>query len=407
MPLICDAWLPKAVPNDSVQPMSAAPPAGHRTGANRWERGTLWLQHVDPASGGGGTPAAARVRPGSVYDVREGPGRGRAVSIYIVLDIDAPPKRALAFVVCYPTGGSVAEAILPLFSTDPPPNAAFFARQTVGGTCGTVALLNALLNAPGVALPELGLAGDRPSAAAVLAAPAVRAAHDRAAGAAGSAEAGRRQGRHFVALVKVAKTTSGSTGSGPGPSAPAREAKKGRSGSCGSWRTRCWTRGPTRCFPSWRWSTPRRGRAAAATANRGRRLAAAPRHSAAGAAGDAPRFGGLGPATPQTPRRGTHHRGAACAGDNIHIRSCWKTRTWPWTWPTKVSSEARLVSRQRQLLFSGGARTRSTATLWRKRPVAYFDVAAAQRLLHGERKPRLGRRRRRRDRRRASSRRLR
>ena len=42
-----------------------------------------------------------------------------------VIDVDAPPKRALAFIVCYPTGGSVAEAILPLFSTPPPPNAAF------------------------------------------------------------------------------------------------------------------------------------------------------------------------------------------------------------------------------------------------------------------------------------------
>ena len=35
-----------------------------------------------PASGGGGALAAARVGPGRVYDVREGPGRGRAVSIY-------------------------------------------------------------------------------------------------------------------------------------------------------------------------------------------------------------------------------------------------------------------------------------------------------------------------------------
>ena len=101
------------------------------------------------------------------------------------------------------------------------------ARQTVGGTCGTVALLNALLNAPGVALPELGLEGDRPSAAAVLASPAVRAAHDRCAGAAGSAEAGRRQGRHFVALVKVAKDYLWLDGKRAGPVGAGPRSKKG------------------------------------------------------------------------------------------------------------------------------------------------------------------------------------
>ena len=90
-----------------------------------------------------------------------------------------------------------------------------------------MALLNALLNAPGVALPELGIAGDRPSAAAVLAAPAVRAAHDRAAGAAGSAEAGRRQGRHFVALVKVAKDYLWLDGKRAGPVGAGPRSKKG------------------------------------------------------------------------------------------------------------------------------------------------------------------------------------
>ena len=90
-----------------------------------------------------------------------------------------------------------------------------------------MALLNALLNAPGVALPELGLEGDRPSAAAVLAAPAVRAAHDRAAGAAGSAEAGRRQGRHFVALVKVAKDYLWLDGKRSGPVGAGPRSKKG------------------------------------------------------------------------------------------------------------------------------------------------------------------------------------
>ena len=90
-----------------------------------------------------------------------------------------------------------------------------------------MALLNALLNAPGVALPELGLEGDRPSAAAVLAAPAVRAAHDRCAGAAGSAEAGRRQGRHFVALVKVAKDYLWLDGKRSGPVGAGPRSKKG------------------------------------------------------------------------------------------------------------------------------------------------------------------------------------
>ena len=159
--MICDAWLPKAVPNDSVQPMSAAPPAGYRTGANRWERGTLWLQHVDPPPAVEGPWPPLASDPEAFTTFARDLGADERYRFVDVLDIDAPPKRALAFVVCYPTGGSVAEAILPLFSTDPPPNAAFFARQTVGGTCGTVALLNALLNAPGVALPELGLEGDR------------------------------------------------------------------------------------------------------------------------------------------------------------------------------------------------------------------------------------------------------
>ena len=207
--------------------MSAAPPAGYRTGANRWERGTLWLQHVDPPPAVEGPWPPLASDPEAFTTFARDLGADERYRFVDVLDIDAPPKRALAFVVCYPTGGSVAEAILPLFSTDPPPNAAFFARQTVGGTCGTVALLNALLNAPGVALPELGLEGDRPSAAAVLAAPAVRAAHDRAAGAAGSAEAGRRQGRHFVALVKVAKDYLWLDGKRSAPVGAGPRSKKG------------------------------------------------------------------------------------------------------------------------------------------------------------------------------------
>ena len=64
-------------------------------------------------------------------------------------------------------------------------------------------------------------------AAAVLAAPAVRAAHDRAAGAAGSAEAGRRQGRHFVALVKVAKDYLWLDGKRAGPVGAGPRSKKG------------------------------------------------------------------------------------------------------------------------------------------------------------------------------------
>ena len=78
-----------------------------------------------------------------------------------------------------------------------------------------------------MALPELGIEGDRPSASAVLAAPAVRAAHDRAAGAAGSAEAGRRQGRHFVALVKVAKDYLWLDGKRSGPVGAGPRSKKG------------------------------------------------------------------------------------------------------------------------------------------------------------------------------------
>ena len=61
--------------------MSAAPPAGYRTGANRWERGTLWLQHVDPppaVEGPGRRSLRTRTR---LRPYREGPGRGRAVSI--------------------------------------------------------------------------------------------------------------------------------------------------------------------------------------------------------------------------------------------------------------------------------------------------------------------------------------
>ena len=141
--------------------MSADPPAGHRCGASRWERGTRWLQHVDPPPAVEGPWPPLASDPDAFTTFARDLGADERYRFIDVLDIDAPPKRALAFVVCYPTGGSVAEAILPLFSTDPPPNAAFFARQTVGGTCGTVALLNALLNAPGVALPELGIAGDR------------------------------------------------------------------------------------------------------------------------------------------------------------------------------------------------------------------------------------------------------
>ena len=117
----------------AVDAMSAAPPAGHRTGANRWERGTLWLQHVDPPPAVEGPWPPLASDPDAFTTFARDLGADERYRFIDVLDVDAPPKRALAFVVCYPTGGSVAEAILPLFSTDPPPNAAFFARQTVGG----------------------------------------------------------------------------------------------------------------------------------------------------------------------------------------------------------------------------------------------------------------------------------
>ena len=55
----------------------------------------------------------------------------------------------------------------------------------------------------------------------------MRAAHDRCAGAAGSAEAGRRQGRHFVALVKVANDYLWLDGKRAGPVGAGPRSKKG------------------------------------------------------------------------------------------------------------------------------------------------------------------------------------
>ena len=99
--------------------MSAAPPAGHRTGANRWERGTLWLSHVDPPPAVEGPWPPLASDPDAFTTFARDLGADERYQFRDVLDVDAPPKRALAFVVCYPTGGSVAEAILPLFSTAP------------------------------------------------------------------------------------------------------------------------------------------------------------------------------------------------------------------------------------------------------------------------------------------------
>ena len=58
---------------------------------------------------------------------------------------------------------------------------------------------------------------------------------------------------------------------------------------------RCWTRGPALCFPSWRWSTPRRGRDRD-TGGFGPPTADVRRGAGgAGAAGDAPLASTTGP----------------------------------------------------------------------------------------------------------------
>jgi hypothetical protein len=144
-----------------------------------------------------------------------------------VYDVNAPPKHALAFVVCYPTGTTVSDAVKGMMALPAPPSGAFFCQQTIGGTRGTVALLNALLNSKGVALSELGIAGDRPSPLMIMASAKVRAAHDRCAGAAGIASQGRRQGRHFVALVKVAKDYIWLDGKRTGPVGAGPRSKRG------------------------------------------------------------------------------------------------------------------------------------------------------------------------------------
>ena len=265
-----------------------------------------------------------------------------------------------------------------------------------------MALLNALLNAPGVALPELGLEGDRPSAAAVLAAPAVRAAHDRAAGAAGSAEAGRRQGRHFVALVKVAKDYLWLDGKRAGPSAPAREAKGREAGAAEVGRCRA----------------RRAARRAVFRCGAGRHRAAA-RAATAGGLGPRPRTsarrGAAAPVPPPAPLARLSLRRTR-SGDSQDAPAlndrCVAPTESNRTFTLRAQRRGRGRARRRRSssaatasrLFTNVQPLFAAHTLAVRHAVAeaarspYFDVAAAQRLLHGEREPRLGRRRRRRDR---------
>lgn len=200
---------------------------GIRHGVARWERGTAWFRDVEPPVAAEAPWPPLTSDPDAFTAFARDLGADERFRFVDVYDVDAPPKNALAFVVCYPTGTTISDAVKGMMALPAPPNGAFFCQQTIGGTCGTVALLNALLNSKGVALPELGIAGDRPSPLMIMASSKVRAAHDRCAGAAGIASQGRRQGRHFVALVKIAKDYIWLDGKRTGPVGAGPRSKRG------------------------------------------------------------------------------------------------------------------------------------------------------------------------------------
>ena len=239
------------------------------------ERGTGW--HLDPPPAVG-TLATAASDPEAFTTFARDLGADERYRFIDVLDIDAPPKRALAFVVCYPTGVRSPRPYFHFFAVHP------HARSSRGRRRRHVRHGRAAQCAPERARCGTAgdrLAGDRPSAAAVLAAPARGARQMRRRG--GKRRGGRRQGRHFVALVKVADLHP-TTERGAGPSAPVSGAE-GREAELRKLVMRLDAR-PDACFPSWRWSTPRRGR--------DRDVLPPPRRGpaagtgAAGAAGDAP-----------------------------------------------------------------------------------------------------------------------
>ena len=72
--------------------MSAPPPAGHRFGANRWERGTRWLQHVDPPVAVEGPWPPLASDPDAFTTFARDLGADERYRFIDVLDVDAPPK---------------------------------------------------------------------------------------------------------------------------------------------------------------------------------------------------------------------------------------------------------------------------------------------------------------------------
>ena len=135
--------------------MSAPPPAGHRTGANRWERAARCGSSTSTRPRWRG-PWRRWLRTRTRLRRSRGPGRGRAVSIYRCSGSGCAAEEDLAFVVCYPTGLGRRGHRCRFFLLIHPPTPPSSRGRSVGGTCGTVALLNALLNAPGVALRRSG-----------------------------------------------------------------------------------------------------------------------------------------------------------------------------------------------------------------------------------------------------------
>lgn len=186
------------------------------------------------------------VCPGAFGTFRSAVGCHASLHFEDVLGLDADllallPRPVVALIVLFPTcaaamaylDGLEARAITPPPATPSTPGP-FFLRQRVGGVCGTIAILHALVNGArslphrdGDALlgrtlsEELLLDEDEDTATpplkadaaavcerrtqALLTSAALRAAHERAATAADGHAAARargvRQGRHFVTLT--------------------------------------------------------------------------------------------------------------------------------------------------------------------------------------------------------------
>lgn len=134
---------------------------------------------------------------------------------------------AVSLILLYPTVTEAEEYLRRKVPSSPSPSDVFFARQTVGGTCGTIAVMHALVNSIddlGEAVaPDSVLLSDfmddkqhdsldkddvvERRSQRLLDSEVIRKAHqaayETAAGSNKTPAAGQRQGRHFITFVHM------------------------------------------------------------------------------------------------------------------------------------------------------------------------------------------------------------